>query len=105
LYSSPPHTAPHTLPLHDALPISNCCQWIAEASGNVSRGNPIVPNVTIFRFRSAPCLTSPSTRGRLPFSIARPSRVVSWGPATPRSEEHTSELQSRSDLVCRLLLE
>src|SRR5438874_7047384 len=30
------------------------------------------------------------------------------GPAfrsTPRSEEHTSELQSRRDLVCRLLLE
>src|SRR2546428_1811825 len=25
--------------------------------------------------------------------------------ANPRSEEHTSELQSRSDLVCRLLLE
>src|SRR5438034_4248039 len=25
--------------------------------------------------------------------------------ATPRSEEHTSELQSHSDLVCRLLLE
>src|SRR5216683_8269114 len=25
--------------------------------------------------------------------------------ATNRSEEHTSELQSRSDLVCRLLLE
>src|SRR5690349_23332471 len=25
--------------------------------------------------------------------------------ATPRSEEHTSELQSRRDLVCRLLLE
>src|SRR2546428_1643131 len=25
--------------------------------------------------------------------------------AVPRSEEHTSELQSRSDLVCRLLLE
>src|SRR2546428_3569884 len=25
--------------------------------------------------------------------------------ATDRSEEHTSELQSRSDLVCRLLLE
>src|SRR5215211_9463760 len=24
---------------------------------------------------------------------------------TPRSEEHTSELQSHSDLVCRLLLE
>src|SRR5207247_7141684 len=26
-------------------------------------------------------------------------------PQTPRSEEHTSELQSRVDLVCRLLLE
>src|SRR5438034_5747757 len=26
-------------------------------------------------------------------------------PARPRSEEHTSELQSHSDLVCRLLLE
>src|SRR5690349_23029197 len=27
------------------------------------------------------------------------------GRETPRSEEHTSELQSRRDLVCRLLLE
>src|SRR5438034_8284880 len=27
------------------------------------------------------------------------------GTATARSEEHTSELQSHSDLVCRLLLE
>src|SRR5215204_1157139 len=27
------------------------------------------------------------------------------GPRKPRSEEHTSELQSHSDLVCRLLLE
>src|SRR5206468_12203613 len=27
------------------------------------------------------------------------------GSPLPRSEEHTSELQSRSDLVCRLLLE
>src|SRR5690349_22536649 len=27
------------------------------------------------------------------------------GPAAARSEEHTSELQSRRDLVCRLLLE
>src|SRR5206468_11963416 len=28
--------------------------------------------------------------------------LMTW---RPRSEEHTSELQSRSDLVCRLLLE
>src|SRR2546422_6459143 len=31
-------------------------------------------------------------------------RSSSW-PASPRSEEHTSELQSRLHLVCRLLLE
>src|SRR5438270_6317265 len=28
-----------------------------------------------------------------------------WAALTPRSEEHTSELQSQSNLVCRLLLE
>src|SRR5699024_11710966 len=39
----------------------------------------------------------------------RPARgAVLWhpgrcGPGLPRSEEHTSELQSRFDLVCRLL--
>src|SRR5256884_6553946 len=30
---------------------------------------------------------------------------IMWGPADERSEEHTSELQSRLHLVCRLLLE
>src|SRR5688572_32285169 len=28
-----------------------------------------------------------------------------WSAGAPRSEEHTSELQSQSNLVCRLLLE
>src|SRR5947207_7523853 len=32
-------------------------------------------------------------------------RVTARGLKTIRSEEHTSELQSHSDLVCRLLLE
>src|SRR5438034_10291844 len=32
-------------------------------------------------------------------------RPVVVAPESPRSEEHTSELQSHSDLVCRLLLE
>src|SRR2546421_7766029 len=35
---------------------------------------------------------------------ARPARSPR-APGVSRSEEHTSELQSRSDLVCRLLLE
>src|SRR5207249_9741093 len=38
-----------------------------------------------------------------------PFGIVTWShtstPALKRSEEHTSELQSRFDLVCRLLLE
>src|SRR2546421_6889500 len=32
------------------------------------------------------------------------SNTLSWRTMATRSEEHTSELQSRSDLVCRLLL-
>src|SRR2546428_4655867 len=42
---------------------------------------------------------APWTRGRF-----RPARTNAQSAVT-RSEEHTSELQSRSDLVCRLLLE
>src|SRR5690606_14697869 len=37
--------------------------------------------------------------------MPRPTRVESIGPGEVRSEEHTSELQSRENLVCRLLLE
>src|SRR5699024_11221981 len=37
--------------------------------------------------------------------FVHPSLVVDAQTAIPRSEEHTSELQSRFDLVCRLLLE
>src|SRR2546428_5916174 len=36
---------------------------------------------------------------------ARREDALLYGSAGRRSEEHTSELQSRSDLVCRLLLE
>src|SRR5690349_23885564 len=36
-------------------------------------------------------------------SVTRP--LPAYGPQQQRSEEHTSELQSRRDLVCRLLLE
>src|SRR5204863_4198407 len=42
-------------------------------------------------------------------SIAPISKLIAptfgWPPPKVRSEEHTSELQSRRDLVCRLLLE
>src|SRR5690349_21933019 len=47
---------------------------------------------------------------RLPsFQVcSAPVLILVWKPVKPwqmRSEEHTSELQSRRDLVCRLLLE
>src|SRR2546430_9738585 len=40
-------------------------------------------------------------------SSSHPRRTLkpSWQESEPRSEEHTSELQSQSNLVCRLLLE
>src|SRR5260370_23023002 len=34
-----------------------------------------------------------------------PARRAAYSTAAPRSEEHTSELQSHLNLVCRLLLE
>src|SRR5699024_12244806 len=50
-----------------------------------------------------------STRNDRRGSTSPPSATRRrWGQpraAAPRSEEHTSELQSRFDLVCRLLLE
>src|SRR5699024_11836624 len=49
--------------------------------------------------RHRPCVTG----ARAVWSPDRPSRRTCSGPH--RSEEHTSELQSRFDLVCRLLLE
>src|SRR5437868_11868564 len=65
----------------------------------------LFPYTTLFRSERRPCkpLLSHSASDR-----SQPSgehRVVPLRPAEVRSEEHTSELQSRFDLVCRLLLE
>src|SRR2546422_10954037 len=74
----------YTLSLHDALPISRS-----------SRRPPCGA--------TSPCCWSATGRSG-PLSSAEPP---SWEFArcSPRSEEHTSELQSRLHLVCRLLLE
>src|SRR3712207_8272501 len=69
------------LPLHDALPIFPDTS-ISPGAALFSRHNAE---------RRLPCAWSSGTSGH------------SW-PAV-RSEEHTSELQSRQYLVCRLLLE
>src|SRR5436305_4824409 len=57
------------------------------------------PNVTAARF-----IGRDNVRKRLAPLAAEPGRTVYAGGAS-RSEEHTSELQSRPHLVCRLLLE
>src|SRR5690349_23297846 len=67
------------------------------------------PRSTLFPyttlFRSVQLLRrAPSARARRPRSLARVRRAARRR-GVLRSEEHTSELQSRRDLVCRLLLE
>src|SRR5690625_5451965 len=83
-----PHTSPtdaYTLSLHDALPIwagTSCCSSSSSLASTLSR------------------------MLRPPGWIAQCS--ISWyavSASEGRSEEHTSELQSRGHLVCRLLLE
>src|SRR5439155_23268372 len=69
----------YTLSLHDALPILREHEHLFVVLELVARGSPA---------------------RRVPgFDVAR--QIT----ARPRSEEHTSELQSRGHLVCRLLLE
>src|SRR5437879_9434299 len=57
--------------------------------------------------RSSPITSLPrsyeSVRPSAPHRYARLAVLAAW--ASPRSEEHTSELQSPMYLVCRLLLE
>src|SRR2546428_6713917 len=47
----------------------------------------------------------PISMRRVSSGPGRPQRKNAYSCSCSRSEEHTSELQSRSDLVCRLLLE
>src|SRR2546430_9332281 len=75
-------------------------------------GSPLFPYPTLFRSRSDRvaaliCGGWPPLDG--PYAdMLRAIRVIAADPPpryTIRSEEHTSELQSQSNLVCRLLLE
>src|SRR5947207_5399285 len=61
----------------------------------------LFPYTTLFRSRIA--LLEPTIESLLAQSLP-PEQVFVCVPRR-RSEEHTSELQSHSDLVCRLLLE
>src|SRR2546422_5090009 len=74
----------------------------------------LFPYTTLFRslftIHYSPFQSPPTKRPgeRIPFGshVCFTLRMISKSsPAGPRSEEHTSELQSRLHLVCRLLLE
>src|SRR5438034_5353523 len=91
-FTEPAPTEIYTLSLHDALPISRRQQASIEGS--------LAP-----RPRS-PVLLGRGARAVGGDRAGRRHRLGWRAPAAnPRSEEHTSELQSHSDLVCRLLLE
>src|SRR5688572_32690449 len=86
-FNDTPTTEIYTLSLHDALPICPA----AWAPASTSSGRPSTP-------------TSPTPTG----CRGAPACAPIWAASTStpsRSEEHTSELQSQSNLVCRLLLE
>src|SRR5690606_41141265 len=92
---APPTTATYALSLHDALPISTrwCgAGWVMPtATGkcdSAGRGG-IIGLAGQCEDRAA---SKPGLRDGLDGAVRR-------------SEEHTSELQSRENLVCRLLLE
>src|SRR2546430_6907930 len=68
----------------------------------------LFPYTTLFRSRAGPASRDRQRRG-LPRAHVRGRVPGVQGAGAPvdltRSEEHTSELQSQSNLVCRLLLE
>src|SRR5687768_18296126 len=88
-------TAPaeiYTLSLHDALPIWRAYSFYAIDEGSASINNQ--------------GYTWPGWPDDLAISLRNSAGTIVAAPsANPRSEEHTSELQSRLHLVCRLLLE
>src|SRR5438067_9401082 len=74
----------------------------------------LFPYTTLFRSRLARAVREAGGRALLVGGCVRDALmgraskdwdVEVYGVASARSEEHTSELQSRFDLVCRLLLE
>src|SRR5688572_31926575 len=66
----------------------------------------LFPYTTLFRSAVTALPTTGSARTRPPrCSPPRLPASSAWTTWTSRSEEHTSELQSQSNLVCRLLLE
>src|SRR5205823_8867776 len=101
----PPPAAPHTLSLHDALPISSAACRTTPPRCRRPTAGPSSPTSGPCRSARTPASPPPSRRrdGRPP--RRRTSREHGRRLTRPdylgRSEEHTSELQSLAYLVCR----
>src|SRR5690606_41223553 len=98
-------TEPHPLSLHDALPICEADVRLLADQGPGRDGREQAGQAQQHR-RSANGHRTGSPLGVVPLSYWYRSRCAALGAgaAAYRSEEHTSELQSRENLVCRLLL-
>src|SRR5699024_11261667 len=103
LSTESPTSVTSPLSLHDALPICS-----SECRPHTEIHQARVAASTLL----AICTRSVSRSRERNWSARRcqrrggpPVTAVTPAPGRPRSEEHTSELQSRFDLVCRLLLE
>src|SRR5690606_42027117 len=96
LLSAAAPTEIYTLSLHDALPIS--AAWILRSAGVRQALAYVAPGAIVWAGLLATGI-HPTIAGVV-LGLITPVR--SW---FGRSEEHTSELQSRENLVCRLLLE
>src|SRR5437773_9321160 len=92
----------YTLSLHDALPISDSgSTFDVVVSNSAGTATSNAATLTVNAAAVAPTITTQPVNQTVTASQAATFSVT----ATGRSEEHTSELQSHHDLVCRLLLE
>src|SRR5438067_9019947 len=91
----------YTLSLHDALPICSGRTAGARVGGSIfDRQGGAVEVQDVGRLAEVRILADADGE-----AWTNRDRLVQASPSASRSEEHTSELQSRFDLVCRLLLE
>src|SRR5260370_19364244 len=65
----------------------------------------LFPYTTLFRSIAPASISSASPRQPVPQPVQSDNPEMQMNPYLMRSEEHTSELQSHLNLVCRLLLE
>src|SRR5436309_9634003 len=79
----------------------------AGRPGGVVQLSPVKFVSVTLQFASAadPVFVTVIVTALLPLVSRRAQSLVTVRPGVWRSEEHTSELQSRENLVCRLLLE